>query len=216
MQAALAAAAGIGIDYRLAVGMLFLLTGTASAAHTDILDGAAETGHLMALEVAQADEDVSVHHSTADLGSLDIFAAFHRNFHIIGTLEAVADENRTAHRHGSKTIFPGTVEMFQRVFPAAGIEGIAVGKEGLAAQGLDYICHRTGIVGTQEAQIAQLTEVHLDGDKLAFHIDLIDTGSADQTLELERETFSELGPEVGIINLGFFHCDPPFTGTEQY
>ena len=101
--------------------------------------------------------------------------------------------------------------MFQSIFAAAGIESVAVGEEGLAPQRLDHIGHRPGIVRAQEAQVAQLAKMHFDGNKLAVHIDLIDAGGAQQPLQLQGQALAQLGPEVGVVNLGFFHGDPPFS-----
>ena len=66
--------------------MLLGFSGTGTAAHANVFDGAAESGHLMALEMGQADEDICIHDSTSDLGCFYIFTAFYRNFDIIGAL----------------------------------------------------------------------------------------------------------------------------------
>lgn len=62
----------------------FFRTGT--AAHANVFDGAAEAGHLMPLEMGQADKNICIHNSTSNLGCLYIFTAFYRNFDIIGAL----------------------------------------------------------------------------------------------------------------------------------
>ena len=43
------------------------LTGPGAAAHADVLDGSAEAGHLVALEVGEADEHIRVHDGPANL-----------------------------------------------------------------------------------------------------------------------------------------------------
>lgn len=62
--------------------------------------------------------------------------------------------------------------MLERVFAAADIERVAVGDEGPAAAFFDKIGDDLGIVRTQERQVAELTEVQLDGDELAVKVDL--------------------------------------------
>ena len=62
--------------------------------------------------------------------------------------------------------------MVERVGAAADIERVAVCDEGPAAAFLDEVGDDLGIVRTQERQVAELTEVQLDGDELAVKVDL--------------------------------------------
>ena len=157
----------------------------------------------MALEVGQGDEHIRVHHRPADLGLLHIFAPRHGDLHIVGALQAVADEDGAAHRQRSKAVLPGALQVLQGVLPAAGVHGVAVGEEGAAAQLLHHIHHRPGIVGAEKAHIAQLAEVHLDGHKLAVQIQLLDPGRPDQLFQLGRQSITErLCVKISKIYLG--------------
>ena len=96
--------------------------------------------------------------------------------------------------------------MLQSVFPAAGIHGVAVGKEGLAPQLLDHVHHRPGVVGPQIADVAQLAEVHLNGHKLALQVQLLDARLLHQLFQLSGQAVAKgLCVEIGKINLCFFH-----------
>ena len=91
--------------------------------------------------------------------------------------------------------------MLQRVFSGAGIEGVAVGQEGLAPQLLHQIRHRLGIVGPQKGQIAQLSKVHFDGGKFILEVDLTDAGPAEQFLQFLRDGHpAGVGAEIAEIN----------------
>ena len=186
--------------------MLLGLTGPGAAAHADVLDGAAKSGHLVALEVGQRDEHVGVHHRPADLGLLHVLAAHHGYLHIVGALQTVADEDGAAHSQGRKAVLPGALQVLQGVLPAAGIHGVAVGEEGLATQLLHHVHHRTGVVGSQIADVAQLAEVHLDGDKLALQVQIGDTGPLDQLFQLSGQAVAKgLSVKISKINFGYGH-----------
>ena len=204
LHARLAAHALVLVYGGLTVVVLLLLTGPGAAAHADVLDGAAKARHLMALEVVQRDEHVSVHNGSADLGVLDVLSV-DGDLHVVGALQTVANEDGTAHSHGGEAVFPGAVQVLQGVFPAAHIEGVAVGEEGLATQLLHHISHSFGVVGAEEAQIAQLAEVHLDGHELVIHVDLANACGPDESLELGGKALAQLGAEIGVVNVCFFH-----------
>ena len=203
--AAAAAAALVLVDQGDAVAVLLLFAGAAAAAHAQVLDGAAEARLLVPFEVVQADDDVRVHNGAADAGFLDVLAALHRHRDVVGAFQAVADQDGAAHRHGGKAVLPGAVQVLQRIFAAAGVKGVAVGQKRLAAQLLDHVGHRFGVVGAQKAQVAQLAEMHLDGDKLALHVDLFNAGLFHQPLELGGQALAQPGAEIGKVDLRFFH-----------
>lgn len=204
LHAGLAAHALVLVDRGLTVVVLLFLTGAGAAAHTDVLDGSAKTRHFMSFKMVQGDEHVGVHNSSADFGGLDILAV-DGDFHIIGALQAVTNEDGASHSHGGEAIFPGAVQVFQGVFPAAHIEGVTVGEEGLAAQFFHHISHRLGVVGAEEAQVAQLTKVHFDGHKLIVHVHFTNSGGTDETLQFGGKTLAQLGAEIGVIYFCFFH-----------
>ena len=190
--------------------MLILLASAGAAAHADVLDGAAEAGHLVALEVGQADEHVRIHDGAADVSLLDVFAALHRHRHVVRALQAVADEDRAAHGQRREAVLPGALQVLQRILAAAGIHGVAVGQEGVSALFLHQIRHRAGIVRAQEAQVAQLAEVHLDGHELAVHVNLADPGLLHQLLQLAHQAAAaHCDAKIRKINLRILHFSPP-------
>ena len=155
----------------------------------------------MALEVGQADEHIRVHHRPADFCFFYVLSPVHRHTHIIGTLQAIANQNGAPHGQGRKPVLPGALQMLQGIFPGAGIHGVAVRQKRLAAQLLDQIHHRTGVVGPQIADVAQLAEVELDGDKLALHVDLVDSRFAHQLFQLGGQAVPKGdGVKIGKIN----------------
>ena len=97
----------------------------------------------------QTDDDIGIHQGAADLRCLDILPVLHGHLHLVGTPQPVGDEDLTACRRGIKAIEIRTVQMFQGMFPAAGIEGITVRQEGTASLLLDQFGHRPGVVGAQ-------------------------------------------------------------------
>ena len=66
--------------------MLLCFAGSGTAAHADVFDSAAETGHLMSFEMGQADKDIGIHNGTADFGFFYVFAALYGYIDIIGAL----------------------------------------------------------------------------------------------------------------------------------
>ena len=63
--------------------MLLHLSGTASAAHANILNTSAKARHLMPFKMTQADKHIRVHDSAADLCLFHHLAALNRHSHII-------------------------------------------------------------------------------------------------------------------------------------
>lgn len=86
LLAAAAATAQTLLNVRFSAAVLLGLSGAGTAAHTDIFDRAAKAGHLMTLEVRQADKNISIHDGTSNLGSLHILTALNRNLDIVRTL----------------------------------------------------------------------------------------------------------------------------------
>ena len=96
LLAAAASPALVFVDGGLSGRMLVLLAGAGAAAHSDILDGTAEAGHLVPFEVGQADEDVGIHDGASDQGFLRVLAALHGDGNVIGTFQTVGDNDRAA------------------------------------------------------------------------------------------------------------------------
>ena len=89
--------------------------------------------------------------------------------------------------------------MLERMLAAADVERVAVGQEGTAAELLDEVGHGLGIVWPQEGQIAELAEVHLDGDKLILKIDLVHAGLQQEFAQLLLLIQAGMAAEVGEI-----------------
>ena len=190
-----------GIDARLASGVLLHLAGTATAAHTQVLHGTAKAGLLMALKVGEADHDVGIHECLTDLCLAHVLTALDRDERLVGTLEAVGDDDLATRGIRGKAVLVGGVDVLERIFAATHIERVAVGKEGLAAQLLHDVRDGSGVVGAQKAQVAQLTKVNLDGDKLVLKVDLLDTSAADEALELVELALASMRAQVGEVHL---------------
>ena len=191
------------LDEGLAGVVLLHLAGPAAAAHADVLETSAHAGLLMPLEVGEGDEDIRVHDGPADLGLLHVFAACHGDGDLVVALEAVADEDVAAGGVGGEAVDVGGLDVVQGVLPSAHIEGVAVREEGLAALALHQVRHRLGPVGPQVCQVAGLTEVQLDGNILAVHIDIAEAGGHHQAGQLLGQVLPPAGgAEVCKIDLG--------------
>ena len=205
LGAAMTAAAEVFLHRRVAGGVLLHLAGAGAAAHADVLDGTAEAGGLVTLEVAQADEDVGVHDGAADLSGLAVFAVRHRHLHLIGAAQAVGDDDLTAGGHGPEAVQLGAGQVLEGVLSAARIQGIAVSQEGHTALLLAQVGHHLGVVGAQIGQVAQLAEMHLDGDELALHVDVLDACRDAQAAQLIGEAGTYGTAEIGIVDGRCFH-----------
>ena len=159
----------------------------------------------MALEVAQADEDVGVHDGAADFSGLAVFAVRHRHFDFIGAAQAVGDDDLTAGGHGPEAVQLGAGQMLEGVLAASRVQGVAVGQEGHTALLLAQVCHYLGVVGAQKSQIAQLAEVHLDGHEPAVHVDVLNAGGNTHPAQLFQQAGAHRTAEIRIVNFGCFH-----------
>ena len=110
--------------------MLLHLAPAGTAAHPQVLDGAAKAGLLMPLEVGQGDDHIGLHDGLSDLGGLDVLRPLHGHLHVVVAPQAVADDHLAAGGQRGEAVLIGCVQVLQGVFPAAGIEGVAVGEEG--------------------------------------------------------------------------------------
>ena len=89
--------------------------------------------------------------------------------------------------------------MLERMLAAADVERVAVGQEGTAAELLDEVGHGLGIVWPQIGQIAQLAEVHLDGDEFILKIDLVHAGLQQEFAQLLLLIQAGTAAEIGEI-----------------
>ena len=156
--------------------------------------------------MGEADEDVGVHNGAADQGFLRVFSAFYGDGDVIGAFQAVADNDGAADGEGREAVLPRALQVLQGIFAEAGIHRVAVGEERFSAEFLDQVGHGFGVIGTEVADVAQLSEVHFDGDELAVHIDVGDAGPAGEPFQLGGHAFPESSrPEVGVEYFCFFH-----------
>ncbi len=160
--------------------------------------------------MAQGDIHIGVHDGPSDLGRFNVFSTHHRDLHIVGTLQAVADDDLAAGGEGRKAVFIGSVHMLQGMLAAAYVEGVTVGEEGHAPSLLDKISHHLGVVGPQKAQIPRLAEVDLDADKFLFKINTAHPRLFHQAVELVQLTGAYWNMKIGEINLRRGHADTPF------
>ena len=202
---AVAAAAQALLHLRVSGGMLYHLACAGATAHADVLESTAEAGGFVALEMGQADKDVRIHDGAADLCRLAVFAVRHRHLCLIGAAQAVRNDDLTAGGHGPETVQLGTGEVLQCVLAAARIQGVAVGQKRQTALLLAQVGDYLSIVGAQIGQIAQLAEMHLDGDELALHVDVLDACRDAQPTQLFGEAGSHRAAEIGIVDGRCFH-----------
>ena len=205
LGAAVAAAAQALLHLRVSGGVLYHLARARAAAHADVLESTAEAGGFVALEMGQADKDICVHDGAADFCRLAVFAVRHRHLCFIGAAQAVRNDDLTAGGHGPEAVQLGTGEVLQCVLAAARIQGVAVGQKRQTALLLAQVSHHLGVVGAQECQIAQLTEMHLDGNEFAIHINVLDAGSNAHAAQLVQQAGAHGTAEICIIDLGCFH-----------
>ena len=196
-----AANAVLGRNVRLAGGMLFHLASTTAAAHAQVLHSTAKAGLLMALKVGEADHDVGIHECLTDLGLAHVLATLDRDERLVGTFEAVGDDDLATRGIRGKAVLVGGIDVLERVFAATDVERVAVGEEGLAAQLLHDVCDGAGVVGAQKAQVAQLAKVNLDGDKLVLEVDLLNAGAANEALKFVELALASMRAQVGEVHL---------------
>ena len=185
--------------------MLFHFPGPAAAPHTDILHRSPEPGGFVAFEMGQADEHIRIHDGTADFGRLDVFPIGYRHFHFIGAPEPVPDDHLAAGGNGVVAIESRAVQMVQGVFPAPGIQGIAVRQEGFAPPFLHQVRHGLYILGPDGGQIAQFPEMHLDGGELPLEVDVSHMGRLTEPLEFVQCAGAHRAAKIRKIHFCLFH-----------
>ena len=204
-RATTASAAELRIDPAFSGGMLLHLACTAARAHAQILNSAAEARHLVALEMRKADDDICIHNSTADLSRFAVFRIFYRNLDLIRTAQTVGDDDLAARCHRVEAVVVCTVEMLESMLAAARIQCVAVREERDTALRLHEVNDSLCILRTKVCEIAQLTEMHFNGNEFAFHINILNTCGEAETLELRRLRCSYLNTKIRKIDLSFFH-----------
>ena len=187
------------IHIRLPGGMHLHLARAGTASHTDVLERAAVAGRLVPLEMAQGDEDVRVHHCLADLRFPDVFAALNGNVYVVGSFQAVGDQDVAAGIVGIEPILISAFQMVEGVFAAAHIQRVAVSQERFAAHIFDHVDDGAGIVGTKVRQVARFSEVDLDGDEFAVQFHGWKTCFAQKPFQFRLQCVSHLHPQVCVV-----------------
>ena len=116
----------------------------------------------MAFKMIHGDKDIRIHDGTTDLGFFDIFSAFHRDIYLVCSFQAIGDQHVAARVIRVKPVLICTLQVIERIFSAAYIQRVAVCQERFAAKIGDQIHHGTGVIWTQESQIARLSKMNLD------------------------------------------------------
>lgn len=187
------------VDIRFSGGMHLHLAGPGTAAHTDIFQGAAESGQFMAFKMIYRQENVRVHDRSSDLCLFYIFAALHRDIYVVSSFESVGDQHMAAGVIGVKPVLIGALDVIERVLASAHIQGVAVGEERFAVQILDHIHDSAGVVRAEICQISRLSEVNFDGDIFVFKIHGGKARLAQKPLQFHLQRISCLYPQIGKI-----------------
>ena len=184
LNAGAAADALLLVDVHMAAVLVFLAA-LGSAAHGQILDGTAETGGLMALEMRKHDHGRGMDDFGGDVHSLEMLAV---DFHgkIVLSEKAVGDNHGSVHHAGGEAVTDGRIDMIHGVVARSGIKRRCVGQKRQGA-GLTHLLHSGLNKLRVEVPVASgLTKVQFDG-----------TGAAGDHDILELQKIAEAG------NLGF-------------
>lgn len=196
----------VGSDIGLAIAMHVHLAGLGATTHADVLDGSANAHAFMPLEVREADEYIRIHDGTADFRGLAVDAVGDSDFHFIGASEAIADDDLASRGQGGIAIGSGGLQVVDGVFATSGIEGAAVGQEGLAASLTDVLRNGTGILRTKIRQISGFAEVQFDGHIFVLQIQFLKTGAFHEQAEfLGQAATIGFGPKISEVDFGFVH-----------
>ena len=96
--------------------------------------------------------------------------------------------------------------MLQGILSTARIHGVAVRQERLSTQLLYHIGNRFGVVRAKIADVAQLTEMHLDGNKFTVHVQISNAGLFDEFFQLGGQAVTKRNRvKIGKIYFRFFH-----------
>ena len=177
-HAYVAAFAVVNIDARLRIAVQLQFAAYAGTTHTQVFQGAAESGLLVALEVSHRDDDVGIGQSRPDFRSFAIFA-IQGYFAVFGSFQAIGNNHLALGRDGVIAVFHGALQVIYRIGSPARVECIAVGEERLGSPRTEQIGQSGGIVGPQVGQVARLPEVDFYSYKLVFEIDGLDAGPFD-------------------------------------
>ncbi len=134
--------------------VLFHFACARATAHADVFNRTAKARHFVSFKMVKADENIGIHNGAPDFGVGDIFAARHRHFNVVGAAQSVANDDLAARCRWHEAVEHGAIEVFERVFAATGVEGVAIGQEGNAAFFFDEFHHDARVVCAQEGKVA--------------------------------------------------------------
>jgi len=109
------------------------LPGYAGGSHSEIFQGSAKAALFMAFEVIHADDDVCICHCRTDFGRLTVLAV-QRNLSVVGSLDAIGDDDIAQSGQGVESVGNGTLQMVHSVGPATGVQGVAIGQKRFGSQ----------------------------------------------------------------------------------
>ena len=129
LHALAAARAVVGLDRRAQAAVLLHLAPARGAAHADVLDGPAEAGQFVALEMADRDQHVGVHDVAAQVGRVEMSArAGHGPF--VAAFEPVGDDDGRAEDVGVEAVGRGLQAVGYGFTPLADVKGVGVRQKG--------------------------------------------------------------------------------------
>jgi len=180
------------------VGVLGELALAGGAAHAQVLQGAAEAGEFVELEVAKRHQGFRLQNSFRQVNRLKLLLInLHRYFGLAG--EAVGDDQGGPHHRVGEAVFDGGGEMAHRLGPGAHVHGIGVGEKGPGAVVPQAVHHLAHVQRPDEGGVALLPEVELHGHQGPLLLALDDALQVNRLQELLK--FLEIGllgggPEV--------------------
>lgn len=198
-----AADAVVAVDDRLGVAVHLEFAAYRTAAHAEVLEGAAETCLLVALEVGERDDHIGIRKCGTDFGGGTEFGIVEGNLTVINTFETVGDNDGGLDYDRVEAVLHGGVNVVDGIGASAGVEGVAVGKEWFGTLFLEQFDETSCEVGADICQVAWLAEVEFDGDEQVFEIIGEKTGAYAQPLEFVEQVRVSVGTEIGKVNLGF-------------
>ena len=198
--ATMTAAAQLLMNRRLSARMLLHLSGTASAAHTNILQGTAKAGRLMALKMGQADKNICVHDRMSDQRRLAVLTIYDRYLDLIRSAQSISDQDLTSGGNTVESVQVRTLQMLQRILSASRVKRIAVSQKWHTTLLLTQICYCFRIVRTQKSQISKLPKMHLDRNKLSIHVDVLDSRCNTQLFQLIQLACPDRTAKISKIN----------------
>ena len=95
--------------------------------------------------------------------------------------------------------------MLQCILSASRIQRVAVRQERAAALFLADVGDTFCILRAQVREVAELAEMHLDGDELVLHVDVLDASGQAEAAELVRDARADGAAEIGEPDFRFAH-----------